>query len=118
MASPVLMPIVRSWMELIHRAREHKVNQFQNDADEARRFFDGPYDWLYTGEHGSKGGSFQGAMPQTAFRMTMNRAAELVQLYGPSLYARNPHRQFTLRKQSEYPLDLIPDQPQQQMLLL
>ncbi len=116
MANPVLQPIVQAWMQIIHRAHEHKIEQFQNDADEAMRFFDGPYDWLYTGKYGSSQSSVHGdGMPKTTFRMTHNRAAELVQLYGPSLYSRNPHRQFTLRKQSDYPFDLV--DPQQQEAL-
>lgn len=120
MAHPVLRPITRAWMQIIKKAYEHKAKEFGNDADQARKFFDGPYDWLYTGSGGKTTTAFQvgteANFPRPTFRMTHNKAAEVVQLYGPSLYSRNPHRQVTLRRQSDYPLDLIPDQQAQQAL--
>jgi len=120
MANPTFRPIVRAWNQILHKAHEHKNVQFQKDADQAMAFFDGPYDWLYSGSYGAKQGAFSlGAetIPRPTFRMTMNKAAEVVQLYGPSLYARNPHREISMRRQSEYPIDLIPDPQQQQMVM-
>jgi len=106
-------------MGKIRKAHSFKGVQFQADADQAMRFFDGPYNWLYSGQH-SQSSAFQMgseySVPRPTFRMTMNKAAEVVQLYGPSLYARNPHRQVSLRRQSEYPMDLIQDPQQQQMM--
>ena len=120
MANPTFGPIVRAWNSILHKAHEHKNVQFQNDANQAMRFFDGPYDWLYTNQHGNSQNSFQSSgdnMPRPTFRMTMNKAAEVVQLYGPSLYARNPHRDISMRRQSEFPMDLIQNPQQQQMMM-
>lgn len=102
-----LRPVVGQWVALIERAREQKKREFQDDADEAMSFFDGPYDWLYSGARKGGGGLSVGdddELPAPAFRMTVNKVAEMVQLFGPALYHRNPVRKVNPRK----PVDLGP----------
>lgn len=102
-------PIVKAWAEKLKLAFDYKKREFGDDAAEAIRFFDGPYDWMY-GPMSQKGGSFamssDDGSPQPTFRMTLNKVAEVVQLYGPALYHRNPHREMNVRKHSDYPFDL------------
>jgi len=87
-------------MKLIRLALEHKKREFQDDAEECMRFFDGPYDWLY-GPRLTYNRSFDFAgedgLPGPSARITVNKTAELVQLFGPALYHRNPVRKVNPR---------------------
>jgi hypothetical protein len=98
-----MRPITGTWMKKLHLAWESKKTEFQDDADECMRFFDGPYDWLYSGwkRPGTSGFSWdmgEDALPGPSTRITINKVAELVQLFGPALYHRNPIRKVTPRK--------------------
>lgn len=121
MANHPFRPLVSQWREKIRLAWEYKKTHFQEDADEAMAFFDGPYDWLYgiTRLRTSRGFTYQGDedLPRPSFCMTVNKVAELVQLFGPALYHRNPVRQVNPRKPPELPpefLALLPPEMQQQ----
>lgn len=102
--SDALRPIVGNWIKKIQLAYDFKKAEFQNDADECMRFFDGPYDFLYDGwrKGGSRGFDWGGdsdqAFPAPSARVTVNKTAELVQLFGPALYHRNPVRKVIPRK--------------------
>jgi hypothetical protein len=102
-----LMPVVKAWQEKIRQAAELKSKRFGKDAEEGMLFLAGPYDWLYDGKKGAR--HFfppDGAdLPTPTFKMTLNKAAELVQLFGPSLYHRNPVRQVNPRKFVSLPPD-------------
>lgn len=109
-----LRPIVTQWMNKIRLAWEWKKKKFQDDADEAMQFFNGPYDWLYGLKNalGSRGFVYagdEGELPRPSFAMTVNKVAELVQLFGPALYHRNPIRQVNPRKAVDVPFDLMGD---------
>lgn len=110
MAHP-LRPVVNAWLAVIDRAMKHKKEHFQNDADEAMKFYHGPYDFIYhnKGAGGSQAFAFTGPMDHKgpSFRMTHNRAAELVQIYGPVLYHRNPERQVRPRNLPEVDADAL-----------
>jgi hypothetical protein len=113
----ILRPLSRAWVGIIKKSHDAKSKAFGKDADLCRRFLDGPYDWMYTNQYSSQNGAFQMTsdenIPQTSFRMTTNKVADVVQLYGPSLYARNPHRMVSPKVFSELPFDLMipPDAP-------
>jgi len=117
-----LQPIVAKWQEKIRMALDYKKTHFQEDADEAMFFFDGPYDAMYSQSKSkdSKGFVYQGDdsdFPKPSFAMTVNKVAELVQLFGPALYHRNPVRQVNPRKPPQMPqefLMMLPPQMQQQ----
>jgi hypothetical protein len=102
-----LMPVVKAWQEKIRQAAELKSKRFGKDAEEGMLFLAGPYDWLYDGKKGAR--HFfppDGAdLPTPTFKMTLNKAAELVQIFGPSLYHRNPVRQVNPREFVSLPPD-------------
>ena len=105
-----LQTLVESWMAKIKSAFDHKKAEFQDDADEAMRFFDGPYDFMYKNETSARGGfRSEFSHPSPSFRMTYNRVAEMVQLFGPVLYHNNPQRQVTPRKLPVIPAQLFGD---------
>lgn len=95
-----LRALCAAWIAKIKLGMEYKKKEFQDDADEAMAFFNGPYDWIYKGRNGMMKAFVQGeeAIKPPAFGMTINKAAELVQIYGPALYHRNPYRQATPRR--------------------
>ena len=102
MADSPLLPVVSQWLEKIHSAMAYKARRFGKDAEEGMRFFTGPYDWLYAGGRTGKRDADENA-PAATFQMTLNKTAELVQIFGPVLYHKNPTRQVTPRKPPAVP---------------
>ncbi len=100
--SPV-RPVAAAWTSKIKLGHDLKKRKYQDDADEAMQFFNGPYDFLYGLKNASASRGFiytgdDGELPRPSFAMTVNKVAELVQLFGPALYHRNPVRQVNPRK--------------------
>lgn len=118
-----LLPIVTAWQNKIKLALESKAKRFGKDAEEGMKFFSGPCDWLY-GE--SKGRHFKqtfdgdedGEIPPPSFQMTVNKTAELVQIFGPVLYHRNPVRQVNPRQHPGPPASLMQQAMQDPMMAL
>lgn len=113
-----LRPIIQQWRDKIKLAAEHKWKKFGDDAAEAARFYNGPHDFLYNSRMGSASKGFvidEDTVSAPSFGMTVNKAAELVQLFGPILYHKNPIRQVNSRKVPEIPQSLIMAQVQQQV---
>lgn len=104
-----LRPVVSAWLEKIRQGEAVKRRRFGRDAEEGMLFFAGPYDWLYDGKRGARhffppdGGD----LPTPTFKITLNKTAELVQLFGPALYHRNPVRQVNPRVFPSLPPDLF-----------
>jgi hypothetical protein len=120
-----LRPVCNEWIAKLHLAHEHKQKQFQDEADEAMNFFNGPYDWLYGNKNpraasGFAYGGDSGDQPRPTFAMTVNKVAELVQLFGPALYHRNPVRKVNPRKPPLLPIETFgdPNDPQVQQMYL
>jgi hypothetical protein len=106
-----MKPVVGHWVSKIQLAIDHKKREFQDDADECSRFLDGPYDWLYK-PRGPQSGGFdidEMDMKTPSVRMTINKTAELVQLFGPAIYHRNPVRKVSPREVLEPPPELFGD---------
>lgn len=107
-----LRPLCAKWHSLIRKAKELKDEQFGDDAVEAMQFFNGPYDFLYRREYYSESPGFRFNpsqsdvdIPGPSFEMTVNVVSEMVQIFGPVLYHKNPHRQVNPR---EVPLPDVP----------
>ncbi len=103
--SEAFRPVTSAWSGKISKAWEQKMRDFGSAAEECMQFFTGPYDWLY----GKRGVLLadDDAVPAPTFRMTVNKVSELVQLFGPALYHRNPIRKVTPRKAVELPEELL-----------
>ena len=105
----------RAWMRNIKLAVETKAIEFSKDAAEAMRFFDGPHDFMYKSTYASKSSTFQLAgqenRPSPTFRMTFNKVAEFVHVFGPHLYHTNPFRQVTPRKVMGVPAQALVGTP-------
>lgn len=108
-----LKPLVAGWLSKIQLAMEYKRRKFQDDADEAFNFFNGPHDFMYFPKYATSSRGFVMSgdedFPEPSFRMTVNKVAEMVQLFGPVLYHRNPIRQVNPRKPPMVPIELFGD---------
>lgn len=112
-----LRPIVKGWLEKIELAREHK-RPFQEDADEAMRFYDGDNAWMFRNEYSRGEKGFVKGIAPPAFRMTVNRVWEAVRLFGSVIHHRNPARRCTPRSYpviSPQMMGVFPQPPVPQM---
>jgi hypothetical protein len=97
-----LQPIVTGWLAVIEQARAAKKD-FQEDADECMNFFSKSSEWLWSDSNKRK---FWTGDVKPKFMMTVNKAFELVALFGPLIYHDNPVRTVTPRKLSQFPPEL------------
>jgi len=116
-------PVVSQWREKLRLASETKWKRFGEQAQQAMAFYNGPHDFLYEYSGPRKHGSLtvdHDSVPQPSFMMTVNKVAELVQLYGPVLYHKNPIRQVNARKAPALPIAMFgpPDDPMVQQAFL
>lgn len=107
----VFQSLAYFWLSLLEKAKQSKRKQFQNDADEAFRFFNGPHDFMYQDQMQSNPDPSQ----PKQFWMTTNKVAEFVQIFGPVLYHRNPNCQVNSRQAILMPPAVYGD-PQNAML--
>ncbi len=100
------------WVEKIRRAEERKKKEFQDDADEAMKFFkppDGNFNFLYRADGNATGTGLGFDTQEPSMRMTLCKVAEVVEIFGPLLYAKNPIRQVNPRAPAAIPPTAIPD---------
>lgn len=106
-----LRPLIAQWTEKLTIAKEFKKAKFGDDAEEAMRFFSGPYEFLYAKNYRGSGGyddsADEEAPPPPSYKMTVNKVAEAVQIFGPVLYHRNPVRQVNPREVPQIPPEFL-----------
>ena len=102
MANP-FQAITSQWLAKISLSMEHK-KKFQEKADEAMHFLNGPYDFFKKMRAGDLEGYAKSDTP-----MCVNKTAELVQLFAPFLYFRNPTRKVNPRQQPMLPPEMMGD---------
>jgi hypothetical protein len=102
-----LLPVVVQWEAKIKLGLQFKGERFGKDAAEGMKFYNGSYEFLFGPRRGKDERHFVEAadddneIPPPRFQLTVNKTAELVQIFGPALYHKNPFRQVTPR---DYPL--------------
>ena len=108
-----LRPLVAKWLHKLKMAADYKVRTFGDDARECMQFFNGPYDWMYGPMNKQNLGMVVNYdnVPQPTFRISVNKVAEMVQLFGPVMYQKNPHRSVTVRQLPNLPMPPMPPQP-------
>jgi hypothetical protein len=85
-----MRPFCNLWKEKFELAKKHKRDAFGKFADEARLYYVGPHDHVFKKDGADKWG-------KPTYEMTFNKVYELVSLFGPLLYHRNPVRVVTTR---------------------
>ena len=87
-SSDFLRPVVKTWTERINLAIEHR-KPFDEVAAQCMNFFAGSVGWMYEEMYRKK---YTKGRYSPKFQVTLNKAFELVALFGPVLYHRNPIR--------------------------
>lgn len=85
--------LVNAWIEKITLAEKFKQAKFGNDADIAMKFFHAGKElneFMWTERLRNPFDDEDDSLPAPRFRILVAKVAELVQLFGPSLYHRNP----------------------------
>ncbi len=114
--------ISKMWKSLVSSANEAK-EPFRKDGEVCMAFFNGPYNFLYGNKTVPTKQDFlfgeSSEVPLPSVRITVNKMAEAVQLFGPSLYHRNPIREVTPRQAPAIPMELFgnPADPMTQMAM-
>ncbi len=98
----VLKYLATNWMDKIQKAYKHKKS-FNDDAWEARNFFDGEQNWFWKDQFARGENGYNRTMNAPGFRMQINKVFEAVKLFGAVIYHRNPVRQVTPQ-----PLPIVP----------
>jgi hypothetical protein len=108
-----LRPIVAKWLHKLKFAADYKARTFGDDARECMQFFNGPYDFIYGPMNRQNLGMVVNYdnVPSPTFRMSHNKVAEMVQLFGPVMYQKNPHRTITPRVHPTLPMPPAPPMP-------
>lgn len=106
-----LKGFVKLWTENIKRAEERK-EAFNKVAKMGLKFYDGPHDWIFDDyDHAGGGSPFRAPTGNVGihapdFKMTVNRVFELVSIFGPMLYSRNPTYTVNPRMYPDVPPDI------------
>jgi len=97
-----LAPLVSRWTTALRAAKAHRKKEFDDVAEESRKFFDGSSKDFWesmidqaksSGDAGFLGGS--SLIPN--FRISLNRMFDAVAMFGPALYHQNPTIAVTSR---------------------
>tara|TARA_Y100000593_G_scaffold92503_1_gene184354 strand:- start:12614 stop:15388 length:2775 start_codon:yes stop_codon:yes gene_type:complete len=96
-----LRPIVTGWLSKIDLAIQHK-KPFSDISEQCMAFFSGATGFMWEPKFKKK---YLNTNTTPRFRMTMAKAFELVALFGPLLYWRNPQRTVKPRVQ----IDISPE---------
>lgn len=99
--------LTHGWVKLLEAAYDYKQDKFGNDAEEALRFFGSDHSFIW--EKNPKSNAAKELQDNPGFSMTYNIVAELVQIFGPYIYHRNPDRQAKPVKPLEFPREAIVD---------
>lgn len=110
-------PVVAAWLEKIRLGIDFKNKRFGPDAREGMNFYASAYSFLYDAGAADRDKHFRATrggeadeefeIPPPRFQMTCNKVAELVQIFGPVLYHRNPVRQVNPRTFPRLPESLV-----------
>ena len=90
----MLKYLATNWLDKISKGYKHKKS-FNDDAWEARNFFDGGANWFWQDNYARSEGGYNRQMNPPGFRMQINKVFEAVKLFGSVIYHRNPFRQVT-----------------------
>lgn len=91
-----LSKICTAWIGKINKALKHK-EPWQEIANECESFFSAATGFLWDPKYKNKFWNEDNGAVQPKFKLTIARAFELVALFGPTLYWRNPNRVAEVR---------------------
>jgi hypothetical protein len=118
-----LAVLVSRWRKAIEAARKHRKEEFDDTADEARNFFDGPKNFMWKDMEKQlreqlDQGFMSGGQLLPQFKISVNRMFDAVAMFGPSLYHQNPTIAVTPRAPLTVSIDTFYAHDQQATQLL
>lgn len=108
----LLRPITNGWDGKIKKAITARKG-FDDVAEQCEAFFSGALNFMWEGKFANK--HFTGKL-QPKFRITLQKAFELVAVFGPTLYARNPIRTILPRTKIDIEPEMFGTDEQAQYL--
>lgn len=105
-SSHPLRPIATAWMGKIRKAIAHK-RPWQEIAEECEAFYSAATGFLFDPKYKHKLWDPNRGEVQPRFRLTIARAFELIALFGPALYWRNPVRTAVVRELPDIPPEVL-----------
>lgn len=95
-------PLVKRWKSALKAAKDHRRKEFDEVADEARNFFDGPTNYMWNqmakmAKESQEQGFLAGESLLPQFKFSNNRMFDAVAMFGPALYHQNPTIAVTSR---------------------
>ena len=99
--SDALRQVTQGWMSKLELAKQAKKH-FNDVAEQCTAFFQASVSFMWEPDFRRK---FLGTEVSPNFHVTLNKAFELVSIYGPTLYWQNPERMLNPRKH----LPIIPE---------
>ena len=112
--SDFMRPVVKAWDERIKQGIKAR-KPFDDTAATCMEFYSGAVGWMYEDKYRRK---YTKGRFSPRFRVTLNKAFELVALFGPVLYHRNPTRTVKPYEAIDFGPESLgnPDDPAIQML--
>lgn len=109
-ATKPLAALVTRWESALAAAKKHRKEEFDDTADEARNFFDGPRNFMWKDMEAqmlsqTDQGFMSGAQMMPQFKISINRMFDAVAMFGPALYHQNPTIAVTPRSPVEVSID-------------
>lgn len=111
--SEFLKPMVTGWVAKLEHAAE-KRKEWRNNADECALFYHNSARAMWDPKYQKK---FWSNANLPRFRITINKAFEMVAIFGPNLFWEIPHRTVEPKRQLDIPPDLFQDQMLYQQLM-
>lgn len=104
-----LRPLVSAWSNKIERAKEAR-SPWKDIADECMMFYSNSAQAMWDPEYSKK---FWKNVKLPRFRITINKAFELVAVFGPNLMWERPHRTVNPKRVVDLPPELFGEMYQQ-----
>ena len=104
-----LRPLVSAWSNKIERAKEAR-SPWKDIADECMMFYSNSAQAMWDPEYSKK---FWKNVKLPRFRITINKAFELVAVFGPNLMWERPHRTVNPKRIVDLPPELFGEMYQQ-----
>jgi hypothetical protein len=112
--SEFLRPLCTAWLEKLESAKEAR-SRWKEVADECMMFYSQSASAMWNNDYSKK---FWKGVKLPRFRITINKAFEMVAIYGPNLMWEYPHRTVSPKKPMSFPEELVQFlDPQQQQIV-
>jgi len=113
--SEFLRPLCSAWLAKLETARESR-SRWKEISDECQMFYSQSASAMWNNDYSKK---FWKGVKLPRFRITINKAFEMVAIYGPNLMWEYPHRTVAAKKPMAFPEELIQIlDPQQQQIVM